>query len=406
MDETNTYGMPDPNYHKIPLYPAWIEALKVFLLFASAAVLICYAAYDIGNGYGYMHFSIGFFLMPVISTLLRRRMPNLILYIIIQALQAAWILLSPDIVLTVLGIVFWISLTVYGGVRMASKEGEREASMAILLLSMSVMLCIYILSISREREGYESILVLQAFIYAVLFMYYQHWIGVHDGLRNIDKEGNFSMRRMLRFNNKMLLGYFGVAAAVFLILYVLGLGDMISLFCQKALLMLRRAVRYFANIEPTEEALEEEAAQEDTISTSYAKLFGRMETGKIWIILEKVLEIVFVLAVIAAIIALIYFLVRRLGQGNRYQEQGYEETKVFYKEVAKAKRRRRSLKEVFDNSPENRIRRAYYKRVKGQMGKKVHPHETPIEVGEILPDVKELAQQYDEARYAGEGLKK
>ena len=134
-------------------------------------------------------------------------------------------------------------------------------------------------------------------------------------------------------------------------------------------------------------------------------MFGTLESGTIWLILEKILEIGFVLLALGAIAVLIYFLVRRVGGGSRYQEAGYEETKVFYKEAPKAKTRRRSLKELFDNSPENKIRKMYYKKVKGQMGKKVQPYETPHEVGEVLTDVKELVREYDEARYAAQNIK-
>ncbi|MCI8632069.1 MAG: hypothetical protein HFE64_01105 [Lachnospiraceae bacterium] len=405
MSETYGYDREAISYRKIVRYPSWVEALKVFLLFAPAAVLICYGAYDIGNGYQYLYFSIGFFLMPCLSTVLRRHLHSLILFILVQLVQAAWLLLSPDLVLTTLGIVYWLALTVYGAVRQVSKENEREASMMVLLFSMVAMICIYILSVSREREGYETLLIVQAFIYAALFMYYEHWIGVHDALRNIDKEGNFSLRRMLRFNNQMLYGYFGIAAAVFLVLYLLGLGDMLGLLGQKSLLMLRRMLRYFGSIEPTQETLEEEAVQEETINESYAQMFGTMESGVIWLILEKLLEIIFVLLVLGAIAAMIYFLVRKVGEGSRYQEPNYEETKVFYKEAAKPKTRRRSFKEIFDNSPENKIRKLYYKKVKGQMGKKVQPYETPHEVGEVLPDIKALVHQYDEARYAVQNIK-
>ena len=71
----------------------------------------------------------------------------------------------------------------------------------------------------------------------------------------------------------------------------------------------------------------------------------------------------------------------------------------------KKRQSRRSFKEIFDNSPENKIRKLYYKKVKGQMGKKVQPYETPHEVGEVLPDIKALVHQYDEARYAVQNIK-
>ena len=51
------------------------------------------------------------------------------------------------------------------------------------------------------------------------------------------------------------------------------------------------------------------------------------------------------------------------------------------------------------------MRRAYYKRVKGEMGKTVERSDTPIQVGEKLPDAKELTKRYNEIRYKGEKIK-
>ena len=45
------------------------------------------------------------------------------------------------------------------------------------------------------------------------------------------------------------------------------------------------------------------------------------------------------------------------------------------------------------------MRRTYYKRVKGEMGKKVKRSDTPMQVGIKLSDLEPLVQQYNEVRY-------
>lgn len=403
MADKLAYGQARPDYARFPKYPILIEALKVFLIFAAPISVIAYAAYDMVEGYTYMYYAAGFVLMPWVSTFIRRKIGNLFVFLGVQVLFMGWIVLAPHIILTTLGIIFLISLTVYGAVRMLSNEEEKEASTLLFIFSMVAMICVYVLAVSRERTGYEWMLVAQAFLYAILFMYYEHWIGVHDALRNVDKDGNFSTRHIIRFNSKMLGGYLGITLLTFGVLYFLGLGDLISMGSKWLLIMIRRIIRYFANIEPTEEAYQQEEAMLEDDRT-FGDFFGEMKTGTFWLVLEKVLTIALVIFLIGIVVFVIYYLIKRFSKTYRYEEQGYEETKAFYHEVPPSKKRRRSLREIFDNSPENRIRKAYYKKVKGHMGKKVQVYDTPTEVGDMLPDVKGLVEEYDEARYAKKSL--
>ncbi len=397
----------DKDYYKQPKYPVVIEALKVFLMVVGIVPFILYAGYDLaGKSYEHAWFAIGFMLMPWISTYVRRCIPNIFAYILAHLILGSWILLSPHLIMTCFGVIYWLILTVYGIVRQMSKESERELSMAMMLLVIAGMIAIYILAVDRNCLNFTPVLMSLAIIYGIMFLYYQHWIGVHDALKSIDKEGNFSVRRIIGFNNKMFLAYLGIVVAVFAILYIAGMDDMINWLTTMMIMFVRKIAKAIDEAEPSEGYIEEQAPQGG--GEAEGPLFGAEtpEPSPFWLFLEFLLEVVFIAIVIGFIVYCCYSVFKRFSEVHKYQEHGYEETKVFYKSAPKEKKpRRRSLREMFDNSPENKIRRAYYKKVRGYMGKRVHPYETPTEVAETVTEVQELVQAYDEARYAKNGLK-
>ncbi len=398
----------DKDYYKKPKYPVVIEALKVFLMMVGIVPFILYAGYDLaGKNYDYAWFSIGFMLMPWISTYVRRCIPNIFIYILAHVIMGAWIILSPHLIMTCFGVIYWIILMVYGIVRQMAKESERELSMAMLLLVIAGMIGIYILAVDRNCLEFTPVLMSLAIIYGIMFLYYQHWIGVHDALKSIDKEGNFSVRRIIGFNNKMFLAYLGIVVALFAILYIAGMDNMINWLTTMMIMFVRKVAQIINEADGSEGYIEEQAPQANDEAPD-EPMFGMepAEPSPFWLFLEFILEVVFFVIVIGAIIYFCYSLFKRFSEAHKYQEQGYEETKVFYKSAPKEKKpRRRTLREMFDNSPENKIRRAYYKKVRGYMGKRVHPYETPTEVAETVTEVQELVQAYDEARYAKNGLK-
>lgn len=77
--------------------------------------------------------------------------------------------------------------------------------------------------------------------------------------------------------------------------------------------------------------------------------------------------------IVSGVFSLIFYLIQadraRKKEEPDYEEQGYVETKEFYKDTKK-KKKKQSLAERLNYSPENRIRRAYYRRVKGEIGKR------------------------------------
>ena len=122
-----------------------------------------------------------------------------------------------------------------------------------------------------------------------------------------------------------------------------------------------------------------------------------IETAMIWIILQKILEVVTVIGLIALAIYLIYRFIRRFMSSYQYVGSGYEETRVNLTKAERDKVRTNRLS-IFDRSPENLIRREYWKKVRPEIDKTVLRSDTPGQAGDKLASVQPIVQDYDRVR--------
>lgn len=391
----------DIDYYRKPKYPVWIEALKVFLMFSVGVLVILYAAYDLsGGGHGYTPFAAGFLLMPILATLVRRYSRNIFLFLIPHLFFGAYVLfLSPDIILTALGFVYVIALFLYGMVRQMSQTEEKEMSMIVLFAAVFIMLGIYGLAVYRGHAEYEKLLLGEGMLFAVLFLFYQHRVSLVTTLGTIDKDSNFSTRHVIGFNTRVFFVYIFMAVALTIGLYLIGLGDLLSLFGRWLLLMIRRIVRALVKVEPTPETIQEEAQEEQQIQQDIGQVIGQgIESGAFWVFLSKVVEILAIIGLIFLALWGIYQLIKRFMSSYRYEGSGYEETRVYITRAPREKRERAAFS-LFDRSPENRIRREYWRRVRGAIDKTVRRSDTPMEAARKLPPVAEIAEEYQKVRY-------
>ncbi len=389
--------MPDLHYYKIPLYPLWMECIKVWLMFAIGLFVLFYAAYDVGGGYRYYYYIGLLCLMPPLSVLVRRKVKSLIAYLALHALFFACLWISPSPVLTVLAVIYIILVTVYGLVRSMSKERERELTMLTFYLAIGVMVAVYLLAIIRSKPQYESQLLIQGLIYTLIFLYFDHRSSVMDALKAMDKQGNFSTKRIIRFNNAVFLIYMVLTVGLFGLMYYAGFSNILNWIGR----LILRLIRWIVGMLTSEEVPEVEEVETIVETQEGASEMGGLpagETSPVWEFLQHILVVAFVIFIGWALIMLLIRLFKSFHNSYGYSENGYEEYKTFYEKPGDEGEKRRGLS-LFDMSPENRIRRAYYRKVRGKIDKTVSRSDTPSEVGEKLPDVAEIAEKYDEVRY-------
>jgi hypothetical protein len=393
--------MPDLDYYRKPKYPIWIETLKVFLMFAPGVMILLYAGYDLAEGtYRYTPFALGFLLMPIFATIIRRSVRNLLFFLIPHILFGVYVyFLSPHIVMTAIGFLYVIILTVYGLVRQMSRQGEREMTMLVIFAAVFIMLVVYGMAIYRGHGEYEMMLLGQGLSFVVLFLFYQHRISLLTTLGAIDKDSNFSTKHVIGFNTRVYFIYISMAVALFIGLYIAGFGDLLRIFGRWLLLMIRKIVRALVKVDPTPETIEKEAQEAQQIQQDIGMVIGQgIETAMIWIILQKILEVVTTIGLIALAIYLIYRFIRRFMSSYQYVGSGYEETRVNLNRTVRDKVREGRLS-IFDRSPENLIRREYWKKVRPEIDKTVLRSDTPEQAGDKLASVQPIVQDYDRVRY-------
>lgn len=402
QEDSDYNRAPDLKEFLRPKYPVWVEALKVFLLFLAPCCLLTFAGYETAGVSG-MAFSLPFYAMPWISTWLRRNVSNFFIFLLVHLLFGAWLILPCELPVRALGILYVILVTAYGMVRRLGKQAEREAGFAVMYAALALLFGMAIFMAVQETVSYNGILIIQSLGYVVLFLFYQHRLSIFDALRTMEGNSNFSTKRVTAFNTKMLWSYLSLAGIVFALLYVLGLGRILGDLGAWFMRAVRWLTQYLARDgDPSEE--DSLAAVVDPDTDEPAPMLPDAEPWKIWVVLGEILEIAFIIVAAAAIIFGIYYVIKTFLQSRtmrvrRYQEDAFEETKEYYNGNDKTHKKRRRLADLFDNSPEGRIRRAYYRRVKSQIDRKVKRSDTPQEVGVKLADMKDLASQYNEVRY-------
>lgn len=394
--------MPDKYFYKIPKYPVWMECIKVWILFAVPGFVLLYGSYDQGGGYGEFWFPLVLLIMPIFSTIIRRKIRFLILFILLHAAMCAWVLLSPNLLMSALGGLYMLLLTVYGLVRSLSREPEKDMSSFTLIAAIGTMLLVYIIMFIRVHLEYEWSLMLQGFIFTIIYLWYDHETAVRDALKTMDKQGNMSTRRVIQFNGNVFNGYLAFGVILLVIAYAAGLGRVIGSVGNLLLMVIRKIVGFLTRDTEAPVIEEETTVVSDVIESNDMGGLPQGETSPFWAFLQHVLVVLFIGFLLYVIVVLLIRAFKNYHRSANYKEEGYEEYKTYYTKARPEKEARQRLS-IFDRSPENMIRRAYYKKVRKQIDKKALRSDTPAEVAVKLPEVAEIVDNYEKVRY-GKGL--
>lgn len=393
----------DPTVSRVPLYPVSLECMKVWLLFAAFGVLPIYAAYVQVGDFRTIYYPLILLLAPILSTYIRRKIHSLILYLILHVAMGSFALAAPDAVSKAIAIVFLLLLTVYGIVRQVSKEPERELTFFSLVSLVASMLVVYIFASAMGKMEYETPLMIQGFIYTIVYLYYDHQVAITDALKKMDKQGTMSTRNAVAFNRNVFGAYLLMVIMLLVGAYAAGLGRFLSSMGRNLMRLIRAIVGALSKGQTSEITMEDPIGELLEESQMEDMPLPQAETSMFWVILQHVLEVAFVLFIVFGIVLLLIRLFKSFNQAKVYHAPDYEE---YTSRITKVKpdKQQRVRWNPFDRSPENKIRRAYYRLVRRKIDKDVYRSDTPLEVSEKLPEVKEILSSYEQVRY-GNGIK-
>lgn len=384
----------------LPKYPIYIEALKVFLIFMGVAGVVSYAAYYCG-GYDAVLYTLPLYLQPWIATYVRRRWKKVALDALLLVLYAVWLLRSSALVVTLFSGAYMIGVTAYQIVREFSESEEREAGILVAFINVVLMLAIGIFAIVQGLRGFEWWLGGMAILFVVLFVRYQHYVAIEGAMKHLKaaaQHSYFSMRRVKQINNRIIWSFIGILLSVIGLAYVVGLDDVVENMAEEVVEYINfESHKGFSLGAPGTSTVMSDLAEDEP-----PKWDGSRAESDFTCALGDISAVIFIVWSVLTIGVLIAHLIieerMRRKDEKKTEDLELKETKAFIRSSA-PKRRRRSLAQILDRSPENLIRRAYYKRVKGEMGKAVQRSDTPKQVGGKLTDMETLVEQYSEVRY-------
>ena len=319
----------------------------------------------------------------------------------------AVVLLAPEAELVRLVWIAYIAgLIGYSFHRRYSAPKDTGDRVSLLVIGMLLMTVMYLVCGAAGIEEYRPVLLTSGVFFCILYMIYVHTVVVDKALFAQSQQSIRQPLNQIRRANGRMLIYFLIVLIVLIEVVMLipwdgftGGGVILSLLARVVLFFAFLLSLIFSGSGSGEESFVEEAESE-------AENLGASTRG-VWVVLEKIFEVLMLILMIAGLSYLIYRAWKNFGGRKRFRRQKAEEEEVEETrerittvKAPRAVRRRASLR----LSNEQRVRRLFYKKVDRHMDKKVRRSDTPEQIRGKLPGegMEELVPLYDRARYSSQ----
>ncbi len=313
------------------------------------------------------------------------------------AARAAFIVLSVIIIVIRIG----------GRVRDAGTVLNSPHFATVILFA-----ALYILGVLLENNFLMQLNYYLAFAYVLIILCYMNFTSL-EGYLEVNKEvENIPIRTIGRTNNLMLLGYLGLTVAVMLLMPLLGLDRAIRAAWQGIMAF----IRFLSSLRGAEEVAETVPPEPEAIGGEQMGPmdFGVQEEPPVWVeALYHALSVALAVAVgIMVVIGIVYAVYRIVKAFYRPPKDNDDVTEF----ISESDDRESAggiggilgrIREVFDNSPNMTVRKAYRKRVrqkKAELLASMTPKELEDAAG--IPEGEgrsTLHELYEKARYSREG---
>ena len=374
------------------LYPIRIESIKGVLLFGPFIWLAMSILHSEGSGNSWWQLS-GFVLIPVFSTIIRRKTNNL------RGFLLGSLLLFPYVfLLSIEGWVFVylteaILLILYGYFRIKRAE---ERPLGYLYLGFSLGISAILSMIQRDMS---TLYLMGSMLYLTLFLFYQHRTSLYDALFDRDSSEMIGGKRNVRINLRIFILFLFVFLLICGLILLLDIPDFLEGWLRAIgfdLLLIIRTwfrklfkVRVHLNmIDEDEEVLQKQKASHMAIEELSQTRFGG-------IVLRFVL-LIGIVVILGAVVYLIIQIMQGLKTKKVHTASGYKEEKVFIQPTifARSIKRRKTEKESISE-----IRKKYRRIVEPQIGLSVKKSNTAGEVATKIPQVEAIRKKYEKERY-------
>ena len=285
--------------------------------------------------------------------------------------------------------------------------------MGLMLVGCGALAVLYIFSGYLNARPVQPYLIGLAFIQLLIYFISMHILNVNHTLSNVEDMMSQPVGKLRRFNGRIAAMYLIIVAVLALAAVLLRLDIVFTWIGSGALALVRWLVSLMSGGGGGGEISEEMHAPDTPPQQGGMDLPAAGDPFIIWVILEKLVFIAFIAAAIVGIVYLLYRFYKAFNK-NAVQELATEEFKESSAFVEKEKRTPRAKSNLWDalqNTPEKKIRRAYFHKISRYMkkGDRIKPADTPLEIERALKeqqDLQVLTQLYQKARYSEEPITK
>ena len=333
----------------------------------------------------------------------------LILPLYLPILPAFLVDFKPKLILGV-SLAFLIGRSFYLRILHQTKAAP-IGDLGMQTLVLLIMVGLNIIAIRFELMVLSQVYFYLSVIYLVMALVRWHWASLSNQMERFRVMPTQPIARIIRFNKILLAGYIAGAAVLLILSPVLHLHDLVPWLGQLLLAALRWLVSLMSRSTPTETTPETVPSTEPTESQPIFPV-DTNEPARWLLILQEIIYYMVLVAAVAALLGLLIYLLYRIYK--RFYESNQPDSdkresllpNITSQVLERLDRTRNRWLAQFGQSPEQKIRRLYYKLIDSQIhhGLDYKSSLTARQMVDRLnhekyPELATLTQLYELARY-------
>lgn len=287
-------------------------------------------------------------------------------------------------------------------------KGEWELGASTVFFILAMVCALTILGQLNGINELTNLYIVMSFVIMVCCLLNYQIDNIDKSLVFSAKESLQPINSILRFNNRIIAFFIMIVVGGGLLSFVLPFGRVMSFAANVLLSVLRLLFGLFSGEEsvpePESPPLEEAPMNDDPMMPIADAGSGFFYTlGMIFYYLVTVVAIVGIVAAIVYAVLRFY----KAYYGTKKTDGDIKEFITPEIEMGGISRVIDKIKRRFDTSPQQKLRRLYYKKVSGYIagGVKIKTSHTTQDIAEILnsqEDIDDLTRQYEKVRYGSE----
>ena len=281
-------------------------------------------------------------------------------------------------------------------------------------LVLLIMVGLNIIAIRFDLVVVSQVYFYLSVVYLIMALIRWHWVSLSSQMERFLVMPSQPIARIIRFNKILLAGYIICAAVLLILSPILHLHDVVPWLGQLLLAAIRWLVSLMSRSQPSETTPETVPSAQPTESEPIFPI-DTNEPARWLLVLQEIIYYLVIAAAVAAFIGLLIYLLYRIYK--RFYESGQPDTdkresllpNITSQVMERLDRTKNRWLAQFGQSPEQKIRRLYFKLIDSQIhhGLAYKPSLTARQMVDLLnhdkyPELADVSLLYEQARYGSD----